>query len=248
VIKEAIIRFHRADVARHARYLARTPFYSGYWAPARIGSAIRRFAHLASGRLLDVGCGNKPYAAFFDGRVSSYVGLEYSPESGFFGNKADLAGDAMRLPFADETFDAILCTEVLEHLPDPEAAIAEFARVLRPDGLLLVTVPLIFPIHDQRDFFRFTDRGMAAMMSRNGIEVSHSEPLSGGGITCAMLLNLYFYDLLFLWNKGLYAIGLLLRPFLLILVFLINIAGWIFDRIFSSPQMAFNHLTVGRRK
>lgn len=56
-----------------------------------------------------------------------------------------LAGDATRLPFGDDTFDAVICSEVLEHLPDYHAALAEMRRVLKPQGRLCITVPHGWP-------------------------------------------------------------------------------------------------------
>ena len=58
---------------------------------------------------------------------------------------AALNGDALRLPFPDDTFDRIICSEVFEHIPDDSAAMAELARVLRPGGVLAATVPSWFP-------------------------------------------------------------------------------------------------------
>ncbi|MEL6663280.1 MAG: class I SAM-dependent methyltransferase [Pseudomonadota bacterium] len=55
------------------------------------------------------------------------------------------SGDATRLEFADDAFDAVICSEVLEHLPDYDAALAEIRRVLKPDGRLCVTVPHAWP-------------------------------------------------------------------------------------------------------
>lgn len=52
-----------------------------------------------------------------------------------------LRGNAQRLPFPDASFDRVLCSEVLEHVPDPRQAAAELVRVLRPGGLLAVSVP-----------------------------------------------------------------------------------------------------------
>lgn len=58
---------------------------------------------------------------------------------------ACLNGDALRLPFADNTFDRIICSEVFEHIPDDEGGMAELARVLKPGGVLAATVPAWFP-------------------------------------------------------------------------------------------------------
>ncbi len=58
---------------------------------------------------------------------------------------AVVQGDALALPFADGTFDRVICSEVLEHIPDDRAALAELARVLRPGGTMAITVPRFFP-------------------------------------------------------------------------------------------------------
>lgn len=55
------------------------------------------------------------------------------------------AGSALQLPFADHTFDKVLCSEVLEHIPDYQAALAEIYRILKPGGLLAISVPRYFP-------------------------------------------------------------------------------------------------------
>lgn len=65
-----------------------------------------------------------------------YVGLDLSP-----GRTVDVLGDVGRLPFAEDTFDLLVCYHVLEHVPDDRAAIRELARVLRPGGIALLQVP-----------------------------------------------------------------------------------------------------------
>ncbi len=61
------------------------------------------------------------------------------------GSGAGAVGDALQLPFADDTFDRIIAAEVLEHIPEDRRAMAELARVLRPGGTMAVTVPRWFP-------------------------------------------------------------------------------------------------------
>ena len=78
---------------------------------------------------------------------------------------------ARRIPFPDGHFDALLCTEVLEHAVAPEALIAEMHRVLRPGGSLVLTVPFAARVHHiPYDFHRFTRYQVAANVRR------HSEP------------------------------------------------------------------------
>ncbi|MBP6004843.1 MAG: class I SAM-dependent methyltransferase [Pyrinomonadaceae bacterium] len=239
--------FHTADIRWTDRYLSQTPFHSGYWVRTRIDAAISSHAKLAHGVLLDVGCGIKPFEATLAPFVERYIGLEYSPESGYLGNKADFCGDAALLPLADESVDTVLCTEVMEHVPDPEKTIAEFARVLRPGGTLITTAPFVYPIHDKYDFFRYSPDGLAAIMKRNGMTIDKVEPLSGTAVTLAAMFNLYWYDVGFMWTKWLYPIGLILRPALWLVCFVVNVLGGLFEKVVPSTHMSFNHLTIARK-
>jgi len=101
---------------------------------------------------LEVGAKNRPYQYLFprtiSGDIARYPAL-------------DLQMDAHALPFADASFGVVLCTEVLEHCHSPHQVIAEFYRVLRPGGKLILTTRFMFPIHDApHDYFRFTKYGL----------------------------------------------------------------------------------------
>jgi SAM-dependent methyltransferase len=113
-------------------------------------------AHASSGRTLDIGAQNSPYAALFPNRIA----LDIKP-----GRGVAVIGDAQALGIGSETFDAIVCTEVLEHLPEPRRAIDEMFRVLRPGGSLLLTTRFLFPIHDApHDYFRYTKYGLRHLL------------------------------------------------------------------------------------
>lgn len=239
--------FQNKDLALMEK-LYPSPFYSGFWCRWRIDQAIASAASSAHGTLLDVGCGKKPFAPVFAPFVTKHLGIEYSPESVYRGHKADIFGDAMNIPLADNSVDTILCTEVLEHLPNPEKAIAEFARILRPNGVLITTAPFFYPIHDAWDFFRYSPDGLATLMKQNGLDIELVKPLSGTGVTLALLFNLYWFDIGFMWTKWLYPFGVILRPILLLLCFIVNVIGGLLEVILPSKQMAFNHLTIARKK
>lgn len=246
-MKNSLVRFQQKDIALMEK-LGKTPFYSGFWNRVRIDKAIAFAAQKSHGVLLDVGCGNKPYKSYFEPFVERHIGLEYSPESVYRGCAADVFGDAMRIPLADNSVDTILCTEVLEHIPNPEKAIAEFARILRPNGVVITTAPFFYPIHDAWDFFRYTNDGIATLMKQNGLNVELVKPLSGTGVTLALLFNLYWFDIGFMWTKWLYPVGVLLRPILLLFCFIVNALGGLLEVILPSRQMSFNHLTIASKK
>jgi SAM-dependent methyltransferase len=135
--------------------------------PARIGRRLSgkltrvtldRFiaAHASDGLTLDLGAQTGPYAAHFPRRV----GLDLQRGAG-----VAIVGNALELPIRDAAFDLVLCTEMLEHVPEPQRAIDEIHRVLKPGGTLVLTTRFLFPIHDApHDYFRFTKYGLRHLL------------------------------------------------------------------------------------
>lgn len=96
--------------------------------------------------VLDVGCGAiAPYVAHLEGLGKRVVGVDFAYHflamARQKGQVRSAQADALALPFPDASFDAIICSETLEHIPDDRGAVAEIHRVLRPGGLLFLTVP-----------------------------------------------------------------------------------------------------------
>lgn len=240
-------KIHAKDVYWSEQYISSTPFYSTFWVVRRLRRVIREHVNLAHGVMLDVGCGLKPHEKLFAPFVVRHIGLDYSPISGYRGNRANVCGDAAALPLADGCVDTILCTELMVDLPDPEKTIAEFSRILAPGGTLITTAAFVYPVHDRNDYFRFSPDGLAVMMRRQGLTVESVVPTSGTAVTLAAMINLYWYDNQFLWNKWLYPLGLILRPVLLLLCFVINLIGGVFEWILPDKKMSFSHLTVARK-
>ena len=134
----------------------------------RLDTFLRRHAH--DGKTLDIGCGNDQYERYFPHRTT--VDVVARP-----GVKVDIIGDAHDLhQISDASFDVILCTEVMEHLHTPALAIAEFHRILRPGGLLLLTTRFIFPLHDvPGDYYRYTKYGLRHLLRAFVIEELREE-------------------------------------------------------------------------
>jgi SAM-dependent methyltransferase len=139
--------------------------------------AMQTAAPHANGRLLDVGCGGKPWEGTFAGRVTEHVGLE---REGARAARADLLYDGDRMPFDDGAFDTVLSNQVLEHVPDPRDLWADMVRVLAPGGRLIVTVPFSFRLHaEPDDYWRFTPHALRQLCDESGLRVEVLEPRGG---------------------------------------------------------------------
>jgi ubiquinone/menaquinone biosynthesis C-methylase UbiE len=110
----------------------------------------------AGTRVLDIGAGQTPYRSLFghceyktqDFKQYEGTQSEIAPETWDYGH-IDYVSDVTQIPVEDGSFDAILCTEVLEHVYDPVATIAEAARIVRPGGRLFFSAPLGAGLHQQ---------------------------------------------------------------------------------------------------
>lgn len=141
-----------------------------------------------SGRLVDIGCGNKPFEPVLSDLVSEHIGVDHDGTLHEI-SRAEIVATAYSIPVADGTFDCALMTEVLEHLEEPEAALRECLRILRPDATLIVTVPFIWHIHEQpRDFFRYTNFGLSHLLDAAGFEIVRIDSLGGFWTTFGQLL------------------------------------------------------------
>jgi SAM-dependent methyltransferase len=132
-----------------------TDYYQTYWTeegfnptralPRAVQRALEQLAHPGTA-CLDVGCGDgRTEGIWLDRRTRSYIGVDVSrtavESARTLGLDARVIEDASVLPFDSDTFDLVVCLEVLEHLMWPQDAAAEILRVLRPGGALLATVP-----------------------------------------------------------------------------------------------------------
>jgi SAM-dependent methyltransferase len=108
-------------------------------------------------RVLDIGSGGSSYGRFFPNRLTVDIDPLRKPE---------IVADVHQLPFKDEEFEMILCTEVLEHTIDPARAIKEMMRVLKKGGILVLSTRFVFPLHDiPNDHWRFTKYNLERLFS-----------------------------------------------------------------------------------
>ena len=155
---------------------------------------IEQWAPRLQGHVLDLGCGTKPYRPLFT-HAERYTGVDIEI-SGNTDQKesVDVFYNGSELPFEPESVDAVFSSETFEHIFNLEIIVGEINRVLKKDGLLLVTCPFTWPEHEvPYDFARYTSYGIQDMLKRNGFEIVELEKTGNYFLSVLQLQALYLY-------------------------------------------------------
>ena len=157
------------------------------------GAVAARYAEMlplyARGRLADLGCGKVPLYAAYRGLVDEVTCVDWaaSAHAGLHVDReVDLAGV---LPFADASFDTVILSDVLEHVPSPSRLMSEIARLLAPGGHLLLNVPFLYGIHEApNDYGRYTEFALRRFAVEAGLELVVLVTVGGSAHVFADLL------------------------------------------------------------
>lgn len=171
-----IQRFHvaRPTGLRRARPWHRLA-YIVWLLPRRLEALAGRLQVPPGGRVLDYGCADVPYRHFFAGGIDFIAAdLPGNPQADVI-----IAPDGT-LPLDGATFDAVLSTQVLEHVSDPATYLRECHRVLRPAGRLLLSTHGMMVYHpDPVDYWRWTVAGLTRIIEQAGFAIDHVEGIMG---------------------------------------------------------------------
>lgn len=202
--------------------------------------SLKRLLPTLGGRVLDAGCGSKPYLQWF-GPVTEYVGLDVSS-----GPAVDLVvASNEQWPLPDEKFDVVLSSQVLEHVEHLDFTLNEMSRVLNRGGVAVLTFPFLYNEHaSPSDYRRFT--GHQAKKLFPNCEVVRLEKQGGVGSTLVILF-LNWIEL----STHLYLITRILKgmllPAWLALSLVMNVVGWLIDRIDGTGAFYNNVLVVVKK-
>jgi len=204
---------------------------------------MRELAPKLKGKLLDVGCGRKPYQNLF--KVDSYIGMDielsgHSHEQ----EDVDVFYDGTIFPFENETFDSILCNQVLEHVFNPDEFLSEIQRVLKKDGQFLLTVPFCWDEHEQPyDFARYSSFGLKHLFEKHGFEIIKHEK----SVTGFKAVSQLFTGSLFKWIYSKNVIFNML--FTLFFIFPIHLLVIIFSFIFpKNTDLYLDNIVLAKKK
>jgi SAM-dependent methyltransferase len=159
--------------------------------------ALREQLPRFTGTFLDIGCGYQPYRPLVTqppASVVRYIGMDLGPASGVQHGDVvpEVEWDGISMPLDSGSIDSAMATEVLEHCPDPLIVLREAHRVMRPGGVLFVTVPYLWPIHNPpHDEYRYTPFAMERLLAQAGFGTIVVRPMGGWDASLAQMLGLW---------------------------------------------------------
>lgn len=195
-----------------------------YFARKGLYQAVSELIIGLEGRVLDIGCGNKPYTHL--SRTKEYVGLELDTQDNRRYKQADYFYDGTRMPFANEDFDGLISNQVFEHVFNPHDFLKEANRVLKIGGKFLITVPFVWDEHEQPyDYARYSSFGLTHLLRESGFEIMAHQKSNNGIEVIFQLINAYLFKITVTQNiyLNLGATLLLMAP--------VNLLGLLFSKI-----------------
>ena len=202
---------------------------------------LKRVLPCMQGRVLDVGCGNKPYEGWL-GKTTSVVGVDLFP-----GPRVDVQiVPGKPWPLGTGEFDVVLCTQVLEHVQDFQHVLAELDRTLKPEGNLVLTIPFAYNVHDAHDYRRFSAQGVHQLFA-DRYEIVELKGQGGVGSTVGVLVLNWIDTTLNLSKVGRLLKGLGL-PLWVLFSALVNLWGWTADCLDHTQSFYSNVILVARKR
>lgn len=224
---------------------------------------IKKYAHFsvnlslkyARGVLLDIGCGRMPYRNKFLKKVTKYIGIDHPEVSVLYEKlyggyeRPDILSDATKVPLKNSIADTIICLQVIEHLPDPDAALDEMKRLLKNGGYLIVSTVQSYPLHNEPyDYRRFTKFGLVEIMKKHGLKVVKSKENGNVFVQAGQFFNIYLMLILknLIDGKSRF-LAFVLAPFVLTITTVVNLLILPFSYLDKHSKFAIVQTIVARK-
>lgn len=219
-------------------------FWRFNWlAKHKVIRALEKAREHAKGDLLDVGCGSRPFASVFAGKVERYVGTDLAASRYLGETPPDVFSRGEAIPFRDASFDTVLGLSMLTYMPEPDRVLREAHRVLRPGGVLIMEFTQMAPLHDPPfDYFRFTRFGAAWLLQETGFAPVRFIPVGGLAARVGLSMIAFLNRINRGWTRVITEIPVR------ILYVVLQLGFELLDRLFSDPDETLAHIVVALRR
>jgi len=209
--------------------------------------------------LIDIGAGGGPYKDLIAEKGIKYTSQDFGQlpdeilrEGGY--SPIDVVSDATSIPLENEKFDACLCTEVLEHVPDTYAVVSEISRLLKKNGIAIITVPRISPAHQLPYCFvsGFHEPWVVEIAKRYNFKIEYCDYPTGGPSNLAKLsIAQLAYNLQLIIKKSSLAVkcfAFLSLPFAIISSLTLYLVALLIDRFDKNPTYSYGLHIILKKK
>lgn len=204
----------------------------GYLNHKHLDKSFQKSLPFLYGVCVDVGSGNAIYKDVISEKVDEYIMVDKSSvHNHMFQTSKEkfIDADIKDLPFDDNSVDSIILTQVLEHIDEPHKAMSEVSRILKKDGVLILSVPFIYQAHaTPYDYFRFSEYGLKNLLKDYDYEILEFHYQGYLGTAIFSIINGFIWNLS---SKNKILRNTILLPFLLIIFSINNIIGLLLDKL-----------------
>ncbi|MBI3591351.1 MAG: class I SAM-dependent methyltransferase [Candidatus Melainabacteria bacterium] len=231
---------------------------------------IKKNASYAKGIAIDIGSGSSPFQSYFSPYVEKYLRHEH-PDAANSNITYDYLSELPKINLPDSSVDTVLSFSVLEHVSEPFETIKEFKRILKNNGVFIISVPQYWHLHDEpHDYYRFTKHILKEKITKAGFEIIYLKELGKsfatvGQVFCNALVLLFDLEHVkniysFVLGKSskesptnigkslvyaIYKFPLILLS--IILIPIINILFLILDQMLGSPRDTIGYFVIAKK-
>jgi SAM-dependent methyltransferase len=204
----------------------------------QFGRSNKKLLDQATGRTLDIGCADR-WTEDYLPEDCSYIAVDYLlTGKNIYGARPHIFADAASLPLRSRSIDTVLLFEVLEHLKQPRVALEEISRVIKKGGQLFLTVPFMYPMHDEpHDYQRYTRFGLERELSSVGLTVERIEPVMDSGCAAGLFASLAFGGMV-LESVRRKSASMVLLPLAMLVLPIINIFALVIGKVLPNWEAA----------